>query len=113
MELDTYIYTYMFLFLPSAASRTSYIRQQCTSLPPAAVFQGRQPRGCQDRTIRLRKALGEMFHTPTFLAPALCIMPTNCGDIGQGKSTQGCVVYTGVYGIPGEGDADAPVATAI
>ena len=31
----------------------------------------RQPRGCQYRTIRLRKALGQMFPTPTFLAPTL------------------------------------------
>ena len=31
----------------------------------------RQPRGCQYRTIRLRKALHEMFPTPPFLAPTL------------------------------------------
>ena len=31
----------------------------------------RQPRGCQYPTIRLRKALWDMFPTPTFLAPIL------------------------------------------
>ena len=31
----------------------------------------RQPRGCQYRTMRLRKALGEMLPTLTFLAPAI------------------------------------------
>ena len=49
----------------------------------------RQPRGCQCRTIRLHKALGEMFRTPTFLAPTLTT-PTavqisiNHGKIGPG-----------------------------
>ena len=42
---------------------------------PGAVIQGRlldtQPRGCQHGTIRLRNALGEMFPTAIFFAPAL------------------------------------------
>ena len=42
--------------------------------PPWGGFPrsiARQPTGCQYRTIRLPKALDEMFLTPTFLAPTL------------------------------------------
>ena len=49
------------------------IRRLCITLPwsffPSST--ARQPRGCQYRTTRQRKALGEMFPTPTFLAPPL------------------------------------------
>ena len=34
----------------------------------------RQPRGCQYGTVRLQKALGEVFPTPSFLAPVLLIV---------------------------------------
>ena len=46
----------------------------------------RQPRRCQHRTIRLRKALGEMFPPPTFWHRhyANC-----CGDIDHGTSAEG------------------------
>ena len=68
--------------------------------PPWGGFPSsiaRQPKkGGQYRTIRLRKALGEMFPTPTVLAPTL----SYCGDIEHGKSAQGSmictvVIYTG------------------
>ena len=45
-----------------------------TITPPCGGFPSsiaRQPRGCQYRTTRFRKALGESFPTPTCLAPAL------------------------------------------
>ena len=45
-----------------------------TSQPPWGGFPRsitRQPRGCQYRTVRLRKALGEMFPAPTFSAPTM------------------------------------------
>ena len=40
--------------------------------PPCGSFPSpiaRQPRMCQDRTTRLRKALGKMLTTPTFVVP--------------------------------------------
>ena len=59
--------------------------------PPWCGFSSsiaRQPRGCQYRTLRLRKALGEMF------------LALKCGDIERGKSTQGeGVIYTVLHGI--------------
>ena len=56
----------------------------------------RQPRGCEDRTIRLRKALGEMFPAPTFLAPTLLsqLWRYRAGKLGRG----GCDIDTAVYG---------------
>ena len=58
----------------------------------------RQPRGCQYRTIRLRKALGEMFPTPTFLAPALFqLWRYRPWKIGPG----GCDIRTIIYGSAG------------
>ena len=53
----------------------------------------RQPRGRQYRAVRLRKALGERFQTPTLLAPTLNYSNC-CGDIEHGKSSQGCVICT-------------------
>ena len=57
----------------------------------------RQPRGCQYRTMRLRKALGEMFPTPTISAPArFQLWRYRAWKIGRG----GCdiVIHTVVYG---------------
>ena len=48
--------------------------RRCTPHPRRAVFQARlldNSTRCQHRRIRFRKALGEMFPTPSFLAPAL------------------------------------------
>ena len=42
---------------------------RCPITLPSTI--ARQPRTCQCRTRRLRKALGEMSSTPTFLAPTL------------------------------------------
>ena len=54
---------------------------ECTTVyitpPPRGGFPSqiaRQPRGCQYGTVRLQKALGEVFPTPSFLAPALLIV---------------------------------------
>ena len=51
----------------------------------------RQQRGCQDRTIRLGKALDEMFPAPSSVATVETI---ELGKIGSG----GGVTYTRVYG---------------
>ena len=59
-------------------SCTVYCVQYIT--PPWGGFPSsiaRQPRGCQYRTIRLWKALSEMFPTPTDYS---C-----CGDMDDGK----------------------------
>ena len=51
-----------------------YRTGRCISPSPGAGFPSsiaRQPRGCQFRTVRLRKALGEVFLSPTFLASTL------------------------------------------
>ena len=57
--------------------------------------------------MRLRKALGEMFPTPTFwhrhyillevYTPEYVYEYSNRGDIDHGKSAQGCVIYTPSY----------------
>ena len=57
----------------------------------------RQPRECQYRPIRLRKALGEMIPTPIFLAP---ILYCNCKDTEHGISPRRGVIYSVVYGYP-------------
>ena len=45
----------------------------------------RQPRGCQYRTIRLRKGFLEMFPIPTFLVPPLFQLPRyRAWKIGSG-----------------------------
>ena len=75
---------------------------RCISHTPLRRFFpssiARQPRGCQYRTTRLRKALGEtLFPTPTLLAPTL-FQHSKCGDIDHGKSAQGgLVLYTPSY----------------
>ena len=59
-----------------------------TAVPPWGVISSslaRQTRGCQYRTIRLRKALGDTFPTPTVSAPALF----SCEDIDHGESALG------------------------
>ena len=61
--------------------------------PLGAAFQGRfldKHEGANSvtyRTIRLRKALGEMFATPTFSAHRH--YPNCSGDIDHGKSAKG------------------------
>ena len=65
---------------------------------PGKVFQpryARQPRGCQYRTIRLRKALGDMFSSADLFWHRHY---SNCGDIERGKSAQERVMYTVLYG---------------
>ena len=59
---------------------TVYVTPTWRSFPSSIA---RQPR-CQDRTARLRKDLGEMLPTPTFLARH----HSKCGDIDSGKSAQ-------------------------
>ena len=57
-----------------------------TITPPSGCLPSsiaRQPRGCRYRTTRLRKALGEMFPTPT-----LHRQYSNCADVEHGKSAQ-------------------------
>ena len=57
----------------------------------------RQPRGCRYQTIRVRKTLGEMFPTPTFLAPELLqLWRYRAWKIGPGGAG---VIYTVVYGM--------------
>ena len=76
--------------------RCTYITPPCDGLPSSVC---RQPRRCQYRAIRLRKAVGETFPAPTVLTPTLLLYPY-CGNIDHGKSAQGCVVntwYTVVY----------------
>ena len=57
--------------------------------PPGAVFQARfarQPRGRQYRTVRLRKALGEMPPTSTVLrTDTIPTISSYCGHIEHGK----------------------------
>ena len=51
-----------------------YRTRRCISHSPGGGVPGstaRRPRGCQYQTMRLRKALGEMFPTPSFSAPTL------------------------------------------
>ena len=69
--------------------------------PPLGGFPSsiaRQPRGCQCqyRTIRLRKAPGEMFQNADRFWHRHY---SNCGDIDPWKPAQGCVIYTIVCGI--------------
>ena len=89
--------------LRTAVPNEGYIRYTTTvyMTPPCGGFPSsiaRRPRGCQYRTIRLRKALGERFPTSTFLhAPAPFQLFRYRGwKIGPG----GCdsVTYTVVYG---------------
>ena len=63
---------------------TVYITHPWGDFPSSIA---RQPRGChQDRTIRLRDALGEMFATPTFQAPTLFeLSGYRAGKIGPGR----------------------------
>ena len=66
-------------------------------------FQGRlldNPRGCQRqyRTIRLRKALGEMVPTPTFLEPPLFQLLWRHGSTGN-RQKRG-MTYNFVLGTP-------------
>ena len=74
--------------------RKRRVPPRCKSTPPRGGFPSsiaRRPRGCQYRTIRLRKALGEMFRTPTGLA-------STCGESTMHrKSIQGCVICIVVY----------------
>ena len=67
--------------------------------PPSGGFPtsiAQQPRGCQYRTVRLRKALGVIFPTPAFLDNdtilAVEISTTE-------KPTQGVVIYAVVCGV--------------
>ena len=74
----------------------------CISHPPAAAFQARlldnqegaSANSVTYRTIRLRKALGEMFSNADFFWHQHY---SDCGDIERGQSAQGCVMYTVVY----------------
>ena len=62
--------------------------------PPGEVFQGRlldNPRACQYRTIRVRKALGEMVPNADLFGTDT-IIPTSCGDIEHGTSAQGGLI---------------------
>ena len=54
----------------------------------------RQPRGCQYRTIRLRKALGEIFQSPTLLTHVE-ILSTENRPLGGGGDTHRRLWYTG------------------
>ena len=56
-----------------------YITPPWGGLPSSIA---RQPRGCQYRTTRLRKALDEMFTTPTLSAPTL-FQPWEISTIGN------------------------------
>ena len=73
----------------------------CNTSPPWGGFPSsisRQPRECQSRTVRLRKALGEMIPTRAFLAPALFQLRWRyrAWKIGPGGAG---VMYTVVRGI--------------
>ena len=57
----------------------------------------RQPRGCQFRTIRLRKALGENFPPPTFLAGTISPTTTAVEMSTMEVRPMGDVKYTVVY----------------
>ena len=81
------------------------VRQVQATLPHTTVYItspwggfrrsiARKPRGSQHRTIRLPKALAEMVPTPTFWHRHY----SNGRDIQHGKSAQGGVIYTVVYG---------------
>ena len=66
--------------------------RRCTPHPRRAVFQARlldNSTRCQHRRIRFRKALGEMFPTPSFWHRHY----SDCGDIERGQSAQGGVIY--------------------
>ena len=73
---------------PSQPSHTYRIRRVCIT-PPLGGFRSsiaRQPRGCQYRTLRLRKTLGQMCFQHRHCS--------DCVDIDHGKSAQAGVKYT-------------------
>ena len=75
-----------------------YRQRRCILHPPGEVFEARlldKPRGCQYRTTRLRKALDEMFTTPTCSAPTLFqLWRYRAWKIGPGGAG---VMHTVVY----------------
>ena len=71
--------------------------------PPRGGFPrwvARHPRGCQYRTARLRKALGEVFTMPAFLAPYDTDTIASINTINTVETStmenrpRGCVMYT-------------------
>ena len=72
---------------------TAYITPLWDRFPSSIA---RQPRGCQYRTNRLRKALGEMLPTPTFWHRHYCSPTVEMSGL-KNRPTGG-VMYTVVYG---------------
>ena len=94
MQIDAY-----YILSISMTGTVQYGLRRCISSPPLGGFpsSGNQPRGCQDRTMRLRKALAEIFPTPAFFwhrhySDCYCV---KFGGIDHGKSAQGCVIRHG------------------
>ena len=51
--------------------------------------------GANTETVRVGKALGEMFPNADFFGTDI----SNCGDINHGRWTQGCVTYAPSYAL--------------
>ena len=84
-----------------------FTRLPCTTVCITSPWDGfprsiaRRPRGCPNRTIRLRKTLGEKFSTPTFLAPTLFQLPWRYVPTMENRprgvsytSSYTCLLYT-------------------
>ena len=74
----------------------NYRVARCVSHRSGAGFQARlldNQRGCQYRTMRLCKALGEIFLRFFQCRPFFGTHTSNCGDIERRKSAQEDVIY--------------------